>query len=54
VSPLWLTNVTPVAASHAAPLSEVIVPVPETAVMRTGNGAWRGTQSAQSASILVI
>jgi hypothetical protein len=38
VSPLWLTKVTPVAASQAAPLSEVIVPVPETAVMRTGNG----------------
>jgi hypothetical protein len=36
VRPLWFVNVTPVEASHAAPLSEVIVLLPETAVTRTG------------------
>ena len=38
VTPLWFARLTPVAASQAAPLSEVIVPLPETAVIRTGNG----------------
>jgi hypothetical protein len=36
-SPVWLAKVTPVEASHGAPLSEVIVPLPDTAVIRTGD-----------------
>src|SRR5262245_36677090 len=36
--PVWLVKVTPVEALHAAPASLVMVPLPETAVTRTGYG----------------